>query len=270
MTAYYYLDGKNQRQGPVDDSRLRQMVRDGGLSRGVLVWAEGFANWVPANQVPGLLPTAPPPLPLDEPEVVDEPRGRKPTQGFPIPRSLPVLIGAGVAAFVLLGLFVFCGVRLMMDGGGGVFGGNVKPTGLVGRWSGHVAPTIRPDMQLPFDVECTEDGKVRFGSGGMMLPFYIDGSMKGQLVEGQTAAHGTTLTAYESATDSVTFTFHKKRQRDVTPGGPGWDMKVDPPEDTITTITLRRRGDVVELTMVTTDRMRDNIPVEMKGELRRK
>jgi uncharacterized membrane protein YhdT len=45
----YLLAG--EREGPIADSGLRAMVRDGVLSPGSLVWTEGMAGWEAAGQV---------------------------------------------------------------------------------------------------------------------------------------------------------------------------------------------------------------------------
>ena len=42
--------------GPVDETTLQQTLASGGLGADELVWTEGMPQWVPARQVPGLLP----------------------------------------------------------------------------------------------------------------------------------------------------------------------------------------------------------------------
>lgn len=305
MNAYYYLDAGNQRQGPVDDNQLRQMVRDGRLSRESLVWAAGFKDWVPASQAPGLLPSAPPPLPkgppsppLDEPELADEgPRRRRrpldepevlgPPSKFPIPLTPPVLIGAGVAAVLVLGMCIFFSVRMFGGrggGGGGLFSGNVKPANLAGQWSGglridasqlgewaQMMPPGALNQAIPISVECTQDGKVRMGSGGVFVPYYIADGMQGRVLDGTTHDEGTTLKEFSSTADSVTFTVHERRHatrtEDIALVGhfrPG-----SGPVDRVMTVTLRRKGDAAELTMKVTDRNSTGPAVVLTGEVRK-
>lgn len=66
---YYTQDG--QRQGPVPVDVLQQKAASGELSPSELVWSEGMADWVPAQEVRGLFDGGPvavearPPLPSD-------------------------------------------------------------------------------------------------------------------------------------------------------------------------------------------------------------
>lgn len=49
--------GKNGAEaGPVDQATLQQMLSSGSLSPDDRVWTEGMAQWIPAKQVPGLMP----------------------------------------------------------------------------------------------------------------------------------------------------------------------------------------------------------------------
>ncbi|HEX4125171.1 MAG TPA: DUF4339 domain-containing protein [Tepidisphaeraceae bacterium] len=47
---YYALDG--QTLGPVQTSQIVQMIQNGAVSGGTLVWIEGMADWLPASRVP--------------------------------------------------------------------------------------------------------------------------------------------------------------------------------------------------------------------------
>jgi hypothetical protein len=51
---YYARDGRQS--GPVTSAQLRALAKAGELSSSDLVWKEGFAAWVPASQIRGLLP----------------------------------------------------------------------------------------------------------------------------------------------------------------------------------------------------------------------
>jgi len=63
---FYKRDG--QRQGPINDSELRMLAEDGGLSTEDLVWKEGLEEWRKASSLKGLFPkshqSTPPPIPL--------------------------------------------------------------------------------------------------------------------------------------------------------------------------------------------------------------
>jgi hypothetical protein len=60
---WYYAQG-GQQLGPIGRGELVEQISRGAIQRTDLVWREGMAQWLPAGQVPGLLPTAtPPPLP---------------------------------------------------------------------------------------------------------------------------------------------------------------------------------------------------------------
>ena len=62
----WYVGVGGQQQGPFDRGALAAQVRSGGLTAGTLVWKQGMAQWVPAQQVPELadiLGSVPPPLP---------------------------------------------------------------------------------------------------------------------------------------------------------------------------------------------------------------
>ena len=50
-----------QQYGPVDEDVLRQWIREGRLKPSDQVWTEGWAEWAPAGNVPGLFEGAPPP-----------------------------------------------------------------------------------------------------------------------------------------------------------------------------------------------------------------
>jgi hypothetical protein len=65
MDAWYYAKG-NRQVGPLDIGQLRQALAGKDASR-VLVWRQGYSEWIPASRIPELATVAPPPLPqLDE------------------------------------------------------------------------------------------------------------------------------------------------------------------------------------------------------------
>lgn len=63
MENYFYLDGQNERKGPVAANELTK----NGVTKNTLVWKEGMAQWEPAGEVPELSElfqetTTPPPV----------------------------------------------------------------------------------------------------------------------------------------------------------------------------------------------------------------
>ena len=50
MKQYYYVDGNNQQQGPIDAAQLPAF----GVTTKTLVWCEGMANWQAAGEIPEL------------------------------------------------------------------------------------------------------------------------------------------------------------------------------------------------------------------------
>ena len=50
MKQYYYVDGNNQQQGPIDAAQLPAF----GVTTKTLVWCEGMANWQVAGEIPEL------------------------------------------------------------------------------------------------------------------------------------------------------------------------------------------------------------------------
>ncbi|WP_052665003.1 DUF4339 domain-containing protein [Nitriliruptor alkaliphilus] len=62
---WYHLAGRQQ-HGPVDLATIRDLVLDGTVTPDTYVWADGMPDWLPAKQVPALVPP---------PEVEDAPDG---------------------------------------------------------------------------------------------------------------------------------------------------------------------------------------------------
>lgn len=78
MANYYYLNARNEQQGPVAAEKLL----DYGVTKNTLVWKEGMSQWEPAGNVAELnslfagQQTPPPPVPPPNP-----PRPSQPTAG---------------------------------------------------------------------------------------------------------------------------------------------------------------------------------------------
>ena len=54
---WYHLAGRQQ-VGPVDLATIRERVLDGTVTPDTFVWADGMPDWLPARQVPALVPPA--------------------------------------------------------------------------------------------------------------------------------------------------------------------------------------------------------------------
>ncbi len=54
---WYHLAGRQQ-LGPVDLATMRERVLDGTVTPESFVWADGMPDWMPARQVPALVPPA--------------------------------------------------------------------------------------------------------------------------------------------------------------------------------------------------------------------
>src|SRR6266851_5441301 len=63
---WYYADAGRQ-VGPVEESALDELVRNGVVRDDTLVWREGMANWQPHGTARGVRP--PPPMPAVSPGV---------------------------------------------------------------------------------------------------------------------------------------------------------------------------------------------------------
>lgn len=64
---WYYARG-GQRQGPIPEARLRELIAAGEVRAGDLVWRAGLPDWRPAREAPEVFPaaaplTAPPSVP---------------------------------------------------------------------------------------------------------------------------------------------------------------------------------------------------------------
>lgn len=59
-TSWFYTaargDGQpGDRQGPVSEARLRELIREGWVGSDDLVWMPGLADWTPVTEIPGLV-----------------------------------------------------------------------------------------------------------------------------------------------------------------------------------------------------------------------
>ncbi|WP_028583242.1 TIGR00266 family protein [Desulfogranum mediterraneum] len=71
----WYIAVNGQSQGPYSQEQLRQTLAAGQLEPSLLVWQEGYSDWVPASQIPELtLPGSnapPPPFPGQQAHEID-------------------------------------------------------------------------------------------------------------------------------------------------------------------------------------------------------
>jgi hypothetical protein len=58
-TWYYVSHGKSE--GPIGPEKLHELIAAGAVRADTRVWRSGFADWLSAGQVPGLMPAPPPP-----------------------------------------------------------------------------------------------------------------------------------------------------------------------------------------------------------------
>lgn len=85
---FVLIDG--QQMGPYPEVDFRQYVQEGRITGEMLVWAEGMPEWLPANQVPGLIP--------QQPEVSPAPAKVAATTSWTPPGVRPAATGATVRA----------------------------------------------------------------------------------------------------------------------------------------------------------------------------
>lgn len=65
---WYHLQGEQQ-YGPLDLDSMRRLVMGGTIGPDTYVWADGMEDWLPAREVPALVP------PVDPAAVANPPMG---------------------------------------------------------------------------------------------------------------------------------------------------------------------------------------------------
>jgi hypothetical protein len=64
----WFFAANGQQQGPVAETRFRDLIAQGSITPDSLVWTEGMANWQRAGDIPGLMSgVRPPAVPRAEP-----------------------------------------------------------------------------------------------------------------------------------------------------------------------------------------------------------
>jgi hypothetical protein len=60
----WFVASGDKQYGPYPDERLRQLIADGNVAADTYVWCQGMKDWLPAGDIPGLMPaTRPPAMP---------------------------------------------------------------------------------------------------------------------------------------------------------------------------------------------------------------
>lgn len=103
MSEEWYIYKNQAQQGPYTCTQLYQETQAGRVLPEDLVWNQSLENWVPASQVPGLIPQA---APVAPPSQVPPP--------MPAPPSLPAVSapneGRGLLVAFIAALIVFLGL----------------------------------------------------------------------------------------------------------------------------------------------------------------
>lgn len=84
MANQWYYAQNGQQFGPLPGEQLRNMLSSGALRPTDLVWSDGLPAWMPASQVPALMPAPAPHQPAPAPAYIQPPAPR------PVPAYAPV------------------------------------------------------------------------------------------------------------------------------------------------------------------------------------
>lgn len=89
MANQWYYAQNGQQFGPLPGEQLRNMLSSGALRPSDLVWSDGLPAWMPAGQVPALLPAPAAPAPTYVPAPAPRPAPAYAPQASPAPRPAP-------------------------------------------------------------------------------------------------------------------------------------------------------------------------------------
>lgn len=64
MSDQWFVHSNGEQMGPYTGAQLVEYAQQGSIVAETMVWAEGMPEWVPASQIPGLMPAAPAPAPV--------------------------------------------------------------------------------------------------------------------------------------------------------------------------------------------------------------
>lgn len=53
---WFLLDSDQVQQGPYPLQEMRDRVRSGAVTTDTVVWADGMPDWMPAGEIPALVP----------------------------------------------------------------------------------------------------------------------------------------------------------------------------------------------------------------------
>jgi predicted secreted protein len=105
MSTWFYGKG-GQKQGPVSDEELRNLINSGAVGPNDLVWKEGMADWQKVSTVPGLVfspdASGPEPVPPSEPNIPVTTASS--LVGSTVPDYLPWSIAATILCCVPIGV----------------------------------------------------------------------------------------------------------------------------------------------------------------------
>ncbi|HVO10018.1 MAG TPA: DUF4339 domain-containing protein [Vicinamibacteria bacterium] len=97
-TRWFYV-AEGRRQGPVELSRLVELILSGTIPEDTLVWYTGRPDWIPACRIAEIAHELPPPLPKAEPTppalVLADAPGERPAEGGGAVEAAPPAIPAG-------------------------------------------------------------------------------------------------------------------------------------------------------------------------------
>ncbi|HQZ31514.1 MAG TPA: GYF domain-containing protein, partial [Arenimonas sp.] len=117
MSSWFYVDGGQNRQGPVGVDALVQAYRLGQVSLESLVWREGLSEWVPLGQfrdelgLAGVTPVLPPAATMP-PAAQAAPEAKK-NNGCLI--AAAIIVGGGLFLIFILGILAAIAVPAYQD-----------------------------------------------------------------------------------------------------------------------------------------------------------
>jgi len=110
MNGQWYYVHNGAPAGPIETDVLKQLIAGGNFYATTYVWQDGMPAWLPASEVPGLVPALPPPpsVPTPAMPVIPPPSGRSILGeiGVSISRAaeVPTLSGVPIREVLLGGL----------------------------------------------------------------------------------------------------------------------------------------------------------------------
>lgn len=116
MSTWFYVDGGQNRQGPVSAEALAEAYRLGQVGQDSLVWREGLSEWVPLRQfrdelgLAGVAPVAPPVPPMAAPAAMAP---AKKGNGCLI--AAIVVVGAGILLIPILAILAAIALPAYQD-----------------------------------------------------------------------------------------------------------------------------------------------------------